>query len=93
MLKLAPMPRAGHSFTCDLAFRQRPDVIEGVEVAVDIEQGEPLAVDLDPSCLTGRDLVSLRYFQKLSHTAILQLSDVYAACRARSQERGGQSIL
>lgn len=77
------MPRAGHLFTCDRAFRQRPSsvgagVVEGVDVAVDIEQGDPLAVDLDPSCLTGRDFFCLRYFQKLSHRLILQISGAYA---------------
>src|SRR5450631_1883526 len=64
--------------TCDRAFRQRPTlmgagVLEGVEVAINVEQGEPLAVDFDPSGLTGREFVCLGDFQKLSHRLILQI--------------------
>lgn len=53
-VELGLMPRAGHLFTCDRALRQGPSfvgarIVECVEVAVNIEQGEPLAVDLDPT--------------------------------------------
>ena len=51
-------------------------VLEAVEVAVNIEQGEPLAADSDPSCLTGREFACLGGFEKISHSSILQISDL-----------------
>src|SRR5207302_1490873 len=87
-VELRAVPRAGHLVTCDRASRQRPifmraGVLEGVEVAINVEQGEPLAVDVDPSCLTGREFVCLGDFQKLSHGLILQIPGPDAAYDAR----------
>lgn len=45
-------------------------VLEAVQVAVNIEQDEPLAADFDPSCLTGREFVSFGDFEKISHSLI-----------------------
>src|SRR2546426_7155741 len=77
-VELHAVPRAGHLVTSDRALRQRPifmraGVLEGVEVAINVEHGEPLAVDVDPSGLTGREFVCLGDFQKLSHRLILQI--------------------
>src|SRR5450631_2678594 len=94
MLNFAPWH--GH-VTCDRAYRQRPTfmgagVLEGVEVAVNIEQGEPLAADFDPSCLTGREFVCFGDFQKLSHRLILQISGPDAAYDARHKRGAARQL-
>src|SRR5882762_11618231 len=49
-------------------------VLEGVEVPINVEQREPLAVDFDPSGLTGRKFVCLGDFQRLSHRLLLRIA-------------------
>jgi integrase len=44
----------------------RVRLVEREERAVDIEQGDPLALDIDQSRLTGLDFVCLRYLHKVS---------------------------
>jgi hypothetical protein len=51
-------------------------VLEGVEVAINVEQREPLAVDFDPSGLTGREFVCLGDFQRLSHLLLLRIAAI-----------------
>src|SRR5689334_5602561 len=80
MLNFAPCHA---QVTCDRAYRQRltfmgAAALEAVEVAVDIEPG-PLAADFDLSCLTGREFVSFGDCEKISHSLILQISDLQPA--------------
>jgi len=61
-VELRDVPQAGHVVTCVCAFGRGPTfigagVLEGVEVAIIVEQGEPLGVDFDPSGRTGREFV------------------------------------
>ena len=44
----------------------RVRVVEREERAVDIEEGDPLALDIDQSRLTGLYFVCLRYLHKVS---------------------------
>src|SRR2546425_12356265 len=65
------VPGAGHFVARDLSLGQgaapmRVRVVEREERAVDIEQGDPLALDIDQSRLTGLDFVCLRYLHKVS---------------------------
>ena len=67
-----PMPRAGHFMALDVslgqgAFFVRAGVVEGKEVALDIKQGDFLALDIDQPSVARRDLVRARDLHKLAH--------------------------
>jgi hypothetical protein len=74
-----PMPRAGHLVTLDFSFRQRPlfmraGIFEREERALDVEQGDLLTLDVDESCLAGRDVVRTRYLYEFAHALTLVTS-------------------
>src|SRR5439155_24886851 len=59
-----------------LPFRQRPacvwtGVIDGVERAVHIEQGDAIAFDLDRGRFTRRQVFRMRHFHEFGHTSSL----------------------
>ena len=65
------VPGAGHFVARDLSLGQgaapmRVRVVEREERAVDIEEGDQLALDIDQSRLTCLDFVCLRYLHKVS---------------------------
>jgi hypothetical protein len=46
-------------------------VVEREDLAVDVEQGNLFALQIDQSSLAGLDLVCVRYFHKVGHLWLL----------------------
>jgi hypothetical protein len=44
----------------------RARAVEREELTLDVEEGDRLALDVDESCLTGLDVIYLRYLHKVS---------------------------
>ena len=66
------MPRASHFVALNVSFDQRSflmgaGISESKEVALDVEQGDFLAFDVDQSSLAGRDLTRACRFHKFAH--------------------------
>ena len=66
------MPRASHFVALNVSLGQRSllmgaGISESKEVALDVEQDDFLAFDVDQSSLAGRDLTRARRFHKFAH--------------------------
>ena len=71
-IESCPMPRASHFVALNVSFGQRSflmgaGISESKEVALDVEQGDFLAFNVDQSSLAGRDLTRARRFHKFAH--------------------------